>query len=178
MHIQLSPDWRAFLSLLISHQVKFVLIGGHAVGSHGKPRLTKDLDVFVAPTVVNARRLHAALVEFGFGAAAPPVAQLARPRQVFMLGVEPYRIDILTSIAGVMFAEAWASRVAVPFGRGRSLDIIGRETLIKNKLAAGRPQDLVDAAALAFYDPVSPALPAAPTARAQRRAAPRRRKLK
>ncbi len=69
--------WTEFLCALISHRVRFVLIGGHAVAGHGEPRLTEDLDVFVEPTLANARRLREALAAFGLDAVAPPAADLA-----------------------------------------------------------------------------------------------------
>lgn len=70
MKIELNRDWSEFLSALISRRVRFLLIGAHAVAGHGEPRLTEDLDVFVAPTLENAQRLRDALCDFGFGAAA------------------------------------------------------------------------------------------------------------
>lgn len=77
MKIELNRDWSEFLSALIAHHVRFVLVGGHAVAGHGEPRLTEDLDVFVEPSARNARRLRDALVDFGFGAVAPPIADVA-----------------------------------------------------------------------------------------------------
>jgi Nucleotidyltransferase of unknown function (DUF6036) len=68
----LYKDWNEFLELLTRHRVRFVIVGGHAVAVHAQPRHTEDLDVFVEPTPANARRLRAALAEFGFGSAAPP----------------------------------------------------------------------------------------------------------
>lgn len=100
MKIELNRDWNEFLSLLIAHRVRFLLIGGHAVAGHAEARLTEDLDVWVEPTTTNATRLRDALVAFGFGSVAPSVAELAAPDKVFMLGRKPWRIDILTSIAG------------------------------------------------------------------------------
>ena len=147
MKIELNRDWSEFLSALIAHHVKFVLVGGHAVAGHGEPRLTEDLDVFVEPTVPNARRLREALVAFGFGAVAPTVDELAVADKIFMLGRKPWRIDILTGIDGVSFAEAWAGRVEADFVQ-KPLFVIGRAALIKNKRAAGRPKDLADVAAL------------------------------
>ena len=73
MKIELSRDWTEFLSALISHRVRFVLVGGHAVSGHAEPRLTEDLDVFVERTPTNARRLRQALVDFGFGKVAPAI---------------------------------------------------------------------------------------------------------
>jgi hypothetical protein len=145
--IELNRDWTEFLSALIAHRVKFVLVGGHAVAGHGQPRLTEDLDVFVEPAPGNARRLHEALVDFGFGDVAPAVEELARKDRVFMLGRKPWRIDVLTGIDGVSFREAWASRVEAEFVAS-PLYVIGRAALLKNKRAAGRKKDLLDVALL------------------------------
>ena len=152
MKIELNPDWSEFLRALIVHRVRFLLIGGHAVAGHAEPRLTEDIDVLVEPTAENGQRLHAALAAFGFGSVAPPAEQLAEPDKVFMLGRKPWRIDILTTIAGVSFEEAWAGRVPADFAGG-PLFVIGREALIKNKRAAGRDKDLLDVALLESHDP-------------------------
>ena len=152
MKIQLSRDWTEFLSALISRRVRFVLVGGHAVAGHGEPRLTEDLDVFVERSPANARKLRQALVDFGFGHVAPTAAELARPHKVFMLGHKPWRIDILTSIDGVTFGQAWKSRVKAEF-KVDPLYVIGRDMLIKNKRAAGRDQDRADVASLVKHAP-------------------------
>lgn len=136
-------DWQEFLSLLISLDVKFVVVGAHAFAIHGRPRMTEDLDVFIEATRSNATRLRQALVEFGFGAAAPEAAILAEPKRVFMLGAKPYRIDLLTFISGVSFAAAWRARVMVETSAG-PVPFISKRLLIKNKRAAGRPKDLLD----------------------------------
>ncbi|HEY4055986.1 MAG TPA: nucleotidyl transferase AbiEii/AbiGii toxin family protein [Kofleriaceae bacterium] len=138
------------MSALISHRVRFVLVGGHAVAGHGEPRLTEDLDVFVERSPANARKLRRALIAFGFDAVAPSVVELARPRKIFMLGHKPWRIDILTSIDGVSFAQAWKSRVEAEFKVG-PLYVIGRSMLVKNKRAAGRDKDLADVALLELH---------------------------
>lgn len=153
MKIELNHDWSEFLSLLTAHRVRFLLIGGHAVAGHAEARLTEDLDVWVEPTTENAIRLREALVAFGFGTVAPAVAELAKPDKVFMLGRKPWRIDILTSIAGVTFDEAWQTRVEAELDGERSIWVIGREALIKNKLAAGRDKDLRDVEALRQHRP-------------------------
>lgn len=147
MKIELNRDWTEFLSVLIARRVRFVLVGGHAVAGHGEPRLTEDLDVFVDRTLGNARKLREALIEFGFGSAAPPAEELARPDRIVMLGEKPWRIDILTGIDGVTFGDAWASRVEAEFV-SKPLYVIGRDMLIKNKRAAGRDKDLRDVALL------------------------------
>jgi hypothetical protein len=143
----LSADWNEFLKLLTHHRVRFVLVGGHAVAVHARPRHTEDLDVFVEPTKANARRVRAALVDFGFGSVCPPVDAFAQPEKVFMLGRVPHRLDILTSIDGVTFAEAWRTRTSIKTRAG-VIPVIGRDALVANKLAAGRPKDLADIVAL------------------------------
>ena len=147
MKIEFGQDWSEFLTLLISHRVRFMVVGGHAVAGHGEPRLTEDLDVFVDATLPNAGRLRRVLVEFGFGESAPSVEALARPEKIWMLGRKPWRIDILTSIDGVTFSEAWRARVRAAFEPG-PLPVIGLDHLLRNKRAAGRPKDLADAARL------------------------------
>jgi hypothetical protein len=139
-------DWKEFLGALLSENTKFLLIGAHALAFHVEARLTEDLDVFVEPSRENAERVARALDRFGFGGLAS-VEDLATADKVFMLGVKPWRIDVLTGIDGVTFEEAWASRVKVDF-HGIELFVIGRDALLKNKRAAGRKKDLVDVALL------------------------------
>lgn len=143
----LSSDWREFLQSLISRNVEFLLIDGHALAAYGHPRFTEDLDVFVRPTRDNAERIVAALHDFGFGDVAPEAEALTQPRKIFMLGRKPFRIDILTGISGVGFDEAWSARTHVDLEFGR-IPLIGREHLVANKKASGRPKDLADLAAL------------------------------
>jgi hypothetical protein len=124
-----------------------VVVGGHAVAAHGEPRLTEDLDVLVEASRENAARLRQALVAFGFGELAPTEGDLAKTGNVWMLGRKPWRIDILTRIDGVTFEQVWRGRVAADFVAA-PLYVIGRDELIANKRAAGRPKDLADIAAL------------------------------
>lgn len=152
MKIELNRDWSEFLSALISRRVRFLLIGGHAVAGHGEPRLTEDLDVFVEPTLDNARRLREALCDFGFGSAAPTAEELACPDKVFMLGRKPWRIDVLTGISGVSFHEAWAGRVEADFVQS-PLFVIGRDALLENKRASAREKDLRDVALIEKHGP-------------------------
>lgn len=140
-------DWHEFLSALLSENTRFLLIGAHALAFHVEARLTEDLDVFVEPNADNALRVVRALDAFGFGGLIADPGELAVPDRVFMLGHKPWRIDILTGIDGVSFAEAWASRIRVDF-HGLEVDVIGRDALLKNKRASGRKKDLVDVALL------------------------------
>jgi hypothetical protein len=136
-------DWQEFLSLLILHGVKFVIVGGHAFALHARPRMTEDLDVFVEASPPNAEKLRRALADFGFGNAAPEPAVLAERGRVFMLGAKPFRIDILTKISGVSFEKAWRDRVLASTSQG-TLPFISRADFVRNKTAAGRPKDLRD----------------------------------
>ncbi len=147
MDDNLNDDWREFLSLMISKRVKFLLLGGHAVSIHAQPRLTEDLDVFVEVSLANAKRLRRVLVDFGFGEAAPAAEDLAIEGKVFMVGVPPWRIDILTKISGVKFETAWKNRVPLQLSVGR-IHLISRPDLIRNKRASGRDKDLADLLAL------------------------------
>ena len=139
----LPPDFLEFLRLLNSHRVEYLLIGGYAVGLHGYPRATADLDVWVAIDPRNAAQITEAIREFGF--ATPDLAPqlFLEPDKVVRMGVPPLRIDILTTIAGVEFRECYSSRKTVVVD-GTEIPFIGREDLIKNKRATGRAQDLAD----------------------------------
>jgi hypothetical protein len=141
-----SGDFTDFLKALAQHDVKALIIGAFAVAFHAKPRFTKDLDIFVEATPENAERLLQAIDTFGFGALGLSVADFV-PGRVTQLGYPPHRIDLVTSIDGVTFEEAWASRVAGNYG-GVAVWYIGRDALIRNKAAAARPQDLADIATL------------------------------
>lgn len=99
MATDLRPDWRDFLTALIDRRVRFLVIGGHAVAVHGEPRFTEDLDVWVEPTLTNARRLHDALVDFGLGSFTPAAVELAERGPFWMFGRPPGRIDILTEVS-------------------------------------------------------------------------------
>lgn len=123
------------------------MVGGHALAAHGRPRFTEDLDVLVEPTRANARRLGAALADFGFPTLAREHEAFASPDRMASLGVKPLRIDVMTSISGVSFREAWKGRVPARMG-GHLVAVLGEEALRANKLASGRPKDLADLALL------------------------------
>ena len=138
------PDWIELCTLLNAHNVEYLVVGGQAVIAHGYPRLTKDMDLLVRPTVTNGSRILAALAAFGASSESLTPLQFEDPRTILMLGREPFRVDILTDIPGVTFDEAWSSRVYVTLD-GATLPMIGKLELIKNKRAVGRLQDLADA---------------------------------
>ena len=125
--------------------VEFVVVGAHALARHGIVRATLDLDVLVRPSAENARRVMAALTKFGAPLSTHGVteADFAREGVVYQVGVPPARIDVVTSISGVPFDEAWASRVEADVA-GSRIAFLGRDALLRNKRAAGRPKDLID----------------------------------
>lgn len=136
-----------FIGLLNSLKVECLVVGGHAVAFHGHPRFTGDIDFFIRATTENADRVLRALDAFGFGSIGITAADLTAPGQVVQLGRPPNRIDILTSISGVDFESAWASRAPAELD-GHPVNFIGIDELLSNKLASGRPKDLADAAKL------------------------------
>ncbi len=138
-----TSDFEELLECFNAHHVRALVVGGHALAFHGHPRFTKDLDVFVEPSPDNAARLVAALAAFGFGEAGLTADDFSTPGKIVQLGVAPNRIDLLTAIDGVSFEEAWTGRAAGRFGK-QPVAYLGRTEFLKNKRAAGRPQDLAD----------------------------------
>lgn len=168
-HSMVSPfpnEWSEFISLLSSHRVRFLIVGAHALAVIGRVRATKDLDLWVEPTRANAKRVCAALADFGFSGLADSVAEFATKDRMATLGREPLRIDVMTSISGVEFAPAWRNRVRVVLG-GATVGVLAREQFLKNKAASGRPQDLADIALVAEVE--RQASPARATRRAKNR---------
>lgn len=140
---QLQEDLKEFIVLLNSHSVEYLIVGGHAVAFHGFPRYTGDFDFFVRRSEENAVGLVKVLVAFGFDADTLKSETFMKPNQVLQLGVPPNRIDILTSISGVDFESAWEHRVAANLD-AVPVSFIGKDELLVNKEAAGRPKDLGD----------------------------------
>ncbi|MDP9001489.1 MAG: hypothetical protein M3O46_15415 [Myxococcota bacterium] len=144
----MSPDFLDLLRALSEADARFLVIGAYAVGVHGRPRATKDLDVWVEASVENASKVIAGLVAFGAPLMGLTEADLTAPGTGLQIGVEPGRIDILTAISGVRFEEAWPSKVQADFAEGVRCNVIGLDELLRNKRASARPQDLADVAAL------------------------------
>lgn len=145
--MEVQPDFKELLGLFNAHHVEYMIVGGYALAFHGAPRFTGDLDLFVKPDPDNAWRILAALEEFGFASVGLTTADFARPDQVVQLGVPPVRIDIITSLTGVSWDEAFTDRVVGHYG-DIPVDYIGRERFIANKRATGRKRDLSDLEAL------------------------------
>lgn len=143
----LNPDFRDMLSAFTEEDVEFLVVGAYALAAHGVPRATGDLDLWIRRTPENADRVFRALEAFGAPTTDLTREDLVSRDVVFQIGVEPRRIDILTSIDQVDFDAAWTHRETVEIG-DLSLPVLGRDDLIANKQALGRPQDLADVARL------------------------------
>jgi hypothetical protein len=135
------------LTAFAAEEVRYLVIGGHAVGVHARPRSTKDLDIWLDPAKANVGRACAALSRFGVPAALVDDLRGARPDEIVWLGRAPARVDFLFTIPGVTFRPAWARRVVVELD-GVLVNVIGRDDLIANKRAVGRPQDVRDVRAI------------------------------
>jgi len=138
-----NPDFRDLFNEFCDAAVEYLVVGAHAVIYHAVPRYTKDLDIWVNPTADNADRVWAALSRFGAPLQDVTPTDFAQPTLVYQLGIEPNRIDIIMSIGGLDFAEAWQNRVESTY-EGVPIHIIGKADLIAAKRQAGRPQDLLD----------------------------------
>jgi hypothetical protein len=144
-------DFAEMLSALNAEGVEYLVVGGWALAAHGYPRATKDLDVFVRPSDANAERVLKALQRFGAPGFGVTAKDLSAPGLVLQLGMAPLRIDVITAIDGVEFDEAWQSRWRASFA-GVEAPVIGRDALVRNKRAAGRPRDHADADLLEGLD--------------------------
>ena len=142
--LELSRDLRELLKCFHSHEVRFLVVGGHAVSYHGYPRFTKDLDIWVEPTEPNAHRVIAALRDYGLDHPGLETAMFTDEGRMTQMGIEPNRVDILNRIKGVDFAPCYEKRSFVPVD-GTDIPIISKSDLIQNKISTGRPQDLADA---------------------------------
>ena len=141
--IHLPQDFREFFQSFNRHNVEYLLVGGYAVGYHGYPRATIDIDVWVAANPENARRVVTALEEFGFGSQVLVEGLFLESDQVVRMGLPPMRIEIMTSISGVDFNDAYDQRVEDVLD-GVPVKLISLQHLKANKVAAARAKDLAD----------------------------------
>lgn len=138
-------DFRDLVAAFTDNGVRFMVVGAHALAAHGVPRVTGDLDIWVEPTAANAACAWRALAKFGAPLETLSLREsdFVQPDQVIQLGLPPFRIDIMTSISGVGFSDAWPERL-----EGTLFDVrvafIGRAAFVRNKRASGRPKDLED----------------------------------
>jgi hypothetical protein len=139
----MNPDFVDLLRAFVAADVRFLIVGAYALAHHGRPRATGDLDVWIEAAPANAPRVVRALAAFGAPLHEVTEQDFARPGVVFQIGVAPGRIDIVTELTGVTFAEAWPERDAGRFG-DLTVDFIGRDAFVRNKRATGRTKDLGD----------------------------------
>lgn len=143
MEIELANDYKEFLRLLRAHGVEYLLIGGWAVGYHGYPRATYDLDVWIAISLANATRVMRALAEFGFDVPELSTDLFLQPDKIVRMGVEPNRIELMTSISGVEFDDCYRERLETTMN-DVPVSLINLSDLKINKKASGRLKDLAD----------------------------------
>lgn len=141
--MQINQDWLELIKLFIKNKVQFVVVGGHAVSVYGFPRYTEDLDLFIESSTENACKILATLKEFFGKDMGFSEEQFIAPEKITMIGSPPFRIDIITSIAGITFKEVDLNKSYFSFG-GINTPFIGIDDLLRNKKDAGRPKDLGD----------------------------------
>ena len=141
--MSIQPDFEEFLRLLETRQVDYVIVGGYAVAFHGFPRFTKDIDIFFDISEPNIERLCQVLVDFGFRKETISREALGTPGNVFAIGIEPVRIDLVNRIDGVSFGEARANAVRGKYG-SVGVNFIGLQDLIRNKSSTPRAKDKAD----------------------------------
>lgn len=143
MVIELPPDFKEFLRLLNCHAVDYLVIGGFAVGFHGYPRSTSDIDIWISKSPGNVIRVVAAIREFGFDTPNLTPELFLQQRRIVRMGHPPVRIEVMNEIDGVTFEDCRSGRVLAEFD-GIPVHVIGLADLRRNKTASARPKDLDD----------------------------------
>ncbi len=139
----MNRDFVEMLRALSDEDADFLVVDAHALAAHDQPRATEDLDLWVRPSLDNAPKVWRALMTFGASLDELTLDDLSTPGLIFQIGIKPYRIDIITTIDGVTFDEAWPNRIIVN-QYDTTYGVIGKADLIRNKMAAARPKDLLD----------------------------------
>lgn len=135
--------YEEFLGLLNKHNVRYCIVGSFALAFHVRPRYTKDMDILIDPTSGNGKSILIALDEFGFGSSNLTVEDFETQGNIVQLGCEPVRIDIMTSIKGLIFADIWKRRIQGPYGK-QTVNYIDRQNRIRSKKLSNRAQDKAD----------------------------------
>jgi hypothetical protein len=141
--MKVEKDFRDFIALLNRHDVHYLIIGSFAFSYYAEPRYTKDIDILIERSEDNAKKIIVSLKDFGFTDISLTSKDFLESGQVIQLGIEPIRIDILTSIKGMDFSEIWDNRIVGRYG-DIEVFIISKQDLIRCKRASGRKQDLAD----------------------------------
>jgi hypothetical protein len=141
--MELNQDFKEFIELLNVNEVKYLVVGGYAVGYHGYPRYTGDIDFWVAISKENAEKIIVVLRDFGMGVLALQAEDFMKEDMIIQIGYEPNRIDILTSVTGISFEDCYSQKVRAEFDE-ITVDFIDIRNLKLNKAASGRGKDLGD----------------------------------
>ena len=147
----LNPDFRDILSAFTEEQVDFIIVGAYALAAHGLPRATGDIDLWVRASSGNSRKVWKALEAFGAPMKGLQQEDFEKEELIVQIGRAPRRIDVITTVSGLTFDDAWRNRMVVEI-EGLSISVIGREDLIRNKKAVGRAQDMADVKRLENLD--------------------------
>jgi predicted nucleotidyltransferase len=142
--VKINSNFKDLLRLFAEGGVRFLVVGGYAVMKYTEPYYTKDLDLWIEPTPGNAGGVLAALRRFGAPVEGVTEEDLMNPDLIYQIGVDPVRIDIMGSVPGLVFGEAWQRRHDVDFG-GEVAPILSIDDIILAKLASGRPKDRIQA---------------------------------
>jgi len=141
----LNRDFKDILLCLKNEEAEFIIVGAYALAAHGRPRATGDIDIWVRSSAENAQKVLRALSTFGAPLSDLTERDFTSPNMIVQLGVEPCRIDILTSIDGVDFDEAWKNKLRAVVD-DLEVEILSKPDLLRNKLASGRDKDQSDIA--------------------------------
>jgi hypothetical protein len=139
----LNEDYKEMLQILLNNEVKFLIVGAYAMGAHGYPRATGDLDIWVEISGENSKRIYKSLSEFGAPLSDITKKTFAEKGIFFQIGIAPRRIDIITHIDGVIFKEAYQTKEVIEIENLR-IPFISKENLIKNKQSTNRKKDKLD----------------------------------
>ncbi|OGW14566.1 MAG: hypothetical protein A3G93_07620 [Nitrospinae bacterium RIFCSPLOWO2_12_FULL_45_22] len=142
-HIELHPDFRDFLRLLNSHDVEYLVVDGYAVGYHGYPRATGDLDIWIAVSEANAEKTAKTLRDFGMLEREVTKDLFTEKGRVIRMGVPPVRIEVITTASGIDFHQCYTRREIIEID-GIPVNFIALDDLKANKRACGRHKDLED----------------------------------
>jgi predicted nucleotidyltransferase len=142
--MELNEDFKEFIKLLNDNKVKYLVVGGYAVGYHGNPRYTKDIDLWLLMDRENAKNIIESIKQFGFESLGLSEEDFLNAENIIQLGYPPNRIDLLTDLSGVDFETSYTKKEIVDF-EGVKINFISLDDLIKNKKSTGRLQDLADA---------------------------------
>jgi hypothetical protein len=141
----MNQDFLDLLRALLETDAQFMVVGAHAMAVHGVPRATGDLDVWISPDPENVDRVWQSLLKFGAPIEGLDLSRsdLETPETVVQIGLPPRRIDLMTTLTGLDFEASWVNRIVHRVG-SLAIPFLGREDLVRNKRATGRPKDLVD----------------------------------